>query len=88
MVGLPIRRFDRDGLIQAQREVLREVEMQFVYTREAGIRPDLNRIQRVRANAYPDVFATVAKSGGPKSKTAGAAKLPALSDIFTQIRVG
>ena len=36
MVGLSIRRFDRDGLIQTQREILREVEMQFVYTRVAG----------------------------------------------------
>ena len=38
MVGLPIRRFDRDGLIQAQSEILWEVEMHFVYTRQAGIR--------------------------------------------------
>jgi hypothetical protein len=68
MVGLSIRRIDRDGLKQAQRKILREVEMQFVYTRQAGIRTDVNGIQRVPANAYPDAFATVAKSGPVQDK--------------------
>jgi len=41
-----------------------------------------------RARLAPLRTAFGSRAGGPKSKTTGAAKLPALSDIFVQIRTG
>ena len=55
-------RFYRYGLIQAEREILREVEMQFFYTRELGMRTEMNTTQGVRANAYSDWFTLGSKS--------------------------
>ena len=55
-------RFYRDGLIQAEREILREVEMQFFDTRELGMRTEMNTTQDVRANAYSDWFSPSSKS--------------------------
>ena len=55
-------RFYRDGLIQAEREILREVEMQFFHTHELGMRTEMNTTQGVRANAYSDWFSPSSKS--------------------------
>jgi hypothetical protein len=41
-----------------------------------------------RARLAPFRTALGNRAGGPKSKTAGGEKLPALSEIFTQILVG
>jgi len=62
VVGFSMWRFYRDGLIQAEREILREVEMQFFYTRDLGMRPAMNTVQCVRANAYSDWFTPGSKS--------------------------
>src|SRR5262249_48210853 len=68
IVGVSVWRFRRDGLIQAQREILREVEIQFVYTRDLGMRTEMNTMQRVRANAYYGGFAPSPKSGSVKDE--------------------
>ena len=36
VAGMSVRRFDQYGLIQAEREILREVEVQFVYPAMLG----------------------------------------------------
>jgi hypothetical protein len=42
VVRVSVWRFYRDGLIQAEREILREVEMQFFHTHELGMRTEMN----------------------------------------------
>ena len=64
IVGVSVSGFRRDRLIEAQREILRDVEMQFFYTRDLGVRTNMDTMQRMRTNAYSDEFTPSAESGG------------------------